>query len=278
MAQLVQEAAAATLAQKYAPIVYVRDQREPCDTRGSPYLPAARRLPIRRRGHRPAQHADGRTTEVGRAITQPTIRQGRHLLPRLPRQPRRPGCRYERDYLARAGDYTPTAYAHIAFEEGRDGFALQYWLFYYFNHWNNTHEGDWEMVQLTFDGPTPADALSQEPTGVGYSQHAGGERSEWDDAKLTKEDDRPVVFAAAGANANQFEPNIILGRGDNGTGFGCDDARSPSRRVEPQVVLMQEPSSASDEFAWLAFDGRWGERAPWEFNGPTGPNDKRAWT
>jgi hypothetical protein len=122
------------------------------------------------------------------------------------------------------------------------------------------------------------DALSQDPLGAGYSQHAGGERSDWDDDKLSKEGDHPVAFVAAGANANQFEPNMILGRGDNGTGFGCDDARRPSRRVAVEAVMVDEPDDASSGFAWLAFDGRWGERAPWEFNGPTGPNDKRAWT
>ena len=279
MDQLVQEDAAATLAQKYAPIVYIRDQREPCDTRGSPYLPAPVDFVFDVDDIVLRQHENGRTTDVAQAVDASDLygKDDTYFLD-FPGNPKRPGCRYEQDYLARSGEYTPTAYAHIAYEEGRDGFALQYWLFYYFNHWNNTHEGDWEMIQLTFDGPTPADALTQEPTGVGYSQHGSGERSDWDDGKLTTEGDHPVAFVAAGANANQFEPNIILGRGDNGTGFGCDDARRPSRRVDLDVQLMREPTSASDEFAWLAFDGRWGERAPWEFNGPTGPNDKRAWT
>lgn len=70
---------------------------------------------------------------------------------------------------------------------------------------------------------------------------------------------------------------MILGRGENGTGFGCDDARRPNRRVDLAVELMEEPTSPTDRYPWLVFDGRWGERAPWEFNGPTGPNDKRAW-
>ncbi len=185
---------------------------------------------------------------------------------------------YEQDFLNRVDDYQPVVYAHVATEDGRDGIAIQYWFYYYFNDWNNTHEGDWEMIQLTFAGPTVGDALSQEPLGAGYSQHAGGERSTWDDSKLHREGSRPITYAAAGANANQFEPNIILGRGDNGTGFGCDDASKPSRRVSLEAILVEEPTSAESEFAWLAFDGRWGERAPWEFNGPTGPNDKLAWT
>jgi hypothetical protein len=269
---------ASELAAKYAPVIYIRDQRQACDTRGSPYVPVpvdfvlnAEEIVLRR-------HQDGRTSDVMQAPAAGDLhgKDSSYFLD-FPGNPRRPGCRYERDFIARSDAYTPTAYARIAYEEGHDGFALQYWLFYYFNHWNNQHEGDWEMIQLTFAGPTVADALLQEPTGVGYSQHAGGERSSWHDDKLAKEGDRPVSFAAAGANANQFEPNVILGRGDNGTGFGCDDARRPSRRVQLDAVLVQEPASASDEFAWLSFDGRWGQRARWEFNAPTGPNDKRAW-
>ena len=34
--------------------------------------------------------------------------------------------------------------------------ALQYWFFYPFNDFNNTHEGDWEMIQLVFDAPDAA--------------------------------------------------------------------------------------------------------------------------
>ncbi len=37
--------------------------------------------------------------------------------------------------------------------------ALQYWFFYVFNDFNNTHEGDWEMVQLDFDAADAAEAL-----------------------------------------------------------------------------------------------------------------------
>ena len=46
----------------------------------------------------------------------------------------------------------PTVYAHVATDPGHPGqLALQYWLFYVFNDWNNLHEGDWEMIQLVFD-------------------------------------------------------------------------------------------------------------------------------
>lgn len=270
---------AQALVERHAPIVYIRNQDEACDRRGSPYLPAPVEFLFDQEAIVLFRHEDGRNVEVARNIDAGDLYglDNTYFID-TPGDPKRPGCTYERDYLARTDAYEPTVYAHITSEEGRDGIALQYWFYYYFNDWNNTHEGDWEMVQLTFRGPTVEDALTQEPLGVGYSQHAGGERSSWDDDKLTKEGMRPVAFAAAGANANQFEPNIILGRGDNGTGFGCDDASRPSRRVDPTAILVEEPDSSDSEFAWLAFDGRWGERAPWEFNGPTGPNDKLAWT
>ena len=54
--------------------------------------------------------------------------------------------------------------------------ALQYWLFYAYNDWNNLHEGDWEMIQLVFDARNAHDALTTAPTSVGYSQHEGAER------------------------------------------------------------------------------------------------------
>jgi hypothetical protein len=266
------------LADKYAPVVYLRNQSEPCDKRGSPYAPIPVEFVFDIETIVLKRHAGGRTTEEARAFDASELYgKGDEYFIDLPGNPKRPGCRYEQDYLARADDYTPVAYAHIAREEGHEGFALQYWLFYYFNDWNNKHEGDWEMLQLTFAGPTAQDALEQEPTGVGFSQHGGGERAEWDDDKLSKDGNHVIAHAAAGANANLYEASIILGRGENGMGFGCDDASRPSRPVELEARLVEEPAGPTSEFAWLAYDGRWGERAPWEFNGPTGPNDKRAW-
>jgi hypothetical protein len=52
-------------------------------------------------------------------------------------------------------------YAHVATDVHDPGkLALQYWFYYVFNDWNNTHEGDWEMIQLDFDAATAHDALS----------------------------------------------------------------------------------------------------------------------
>jgi hypothetical protein len=58
----------------------------------------------------------------------------------------------------------PAVYAHVATDPAYPGkLALQYWLFYVFNDWNNLHEGDWEMIQLVFDASTPEQALRRAP-------------------------------------------------------------------------------------------------------------------
>ena len=69
-------------------------------------------------------------------------------------------------------------YAHVATEADRPGkLALQYWLFYAYNDWNNLHEGDWEMIQLVFDAKDAKEALGEQPVEIGYSQHEGAERA-----------------------------------------------------------------------------------------------------
>lgn len=41
-----------------------------------------------------------------------------------------------------------------------DQLAVQYWFYWYFNDWNNTHESDWKFIQVLFDASTVADALT----------------------------------------------------------------------------------------------------------------------
>jgi hypothetical protein len=52
--------------------------------------------------------------------------------------------------------------------------------------------------------------------------------------------------------------------------------------VDPEIVLLpaqvSDLTGPDDPFAWLAFQGRWGEKAPSFNNGPQGPALKRSWT
>ena len=132
------------------------------------------------------------------------------------------------------------------------------------------------MLQIMFDAPTAAAALQATPTEVGFSQHTGGERSDWTGGSLLREGDRPVVFPAAGSHAQFFSQRLWLGFSAE-TGIGCDDTRVPSTRFEPDVVLLPPTAPTTGKFAWLSFAGLWGERVRGPYSGPTGPVEKRQW-
>ena len=190
-----------------------------------------------------------------------------------------PGCDYERWANRLTEGTAPAVYAHVATEPGFPGqLALQYWLYYVFNDWNNTHEGDWENIQLVFKADDARQALAGEPVSVGYSQHEGSEEATWGEDKLELVDGtHPVVYPAAGSHANFFESALYLGSSAQ-EGVGCDDTSSPNFDVRPVVRTI--PSNATEAralFPWIGFEGRWGELQPSIFNGPTGPNLKTSW-
>ena len=85
-----------------------------------------------------------------------------------------PGCTYL-DWSRRLTQgHPPTVYAHVSTDPGYPGqLALQYWMFYVFNDWNNLHEGDWEMIQLNFHASDAAQALHRD-AGRGRLQPARG--------------------------------------------------------------------------------------------------------
>ena len=191
-----------------------------------------------------------------------------------------PGCDYERwDRRLRDGS-EPTVYAHVATDPGHPGkLALQYWLYYTYNDWNNLHEGDWEMIQLVFDAASAEEALAEEPVSVGYSQHEGAEAAEWGEDKLELVDGRrPVVYPAAGSHANFFDAALFVGSSAQ-QGVGCDDTRGPHVEYAPRVVTIpSDAAAARAAFPWITFEGRWGELQDAFYNGPTGPNLKTQWT
>jgi hypothetical protein len=190
-----------------------------------------------------------------------------------------PGCTYERWARRLTEGQDPAVYAHVATDPGHPGrLALQYWVFYAFNDWNNLHEGDWEMIQLVFEADDAREALSEDPTSVGYSQHEGAEEAEWGDDKLELVDGRhPVVYPAAGSHANFFEEALFLGNSAD-QGVGCDDTTGPSYELRPRVkTIPSDPAEARAAFPWITFEGRWGELQEAFFNGPTGPNLKSQW-
>ncbi len=268
--------AARELAERYAPIVVVRDQDGACDKDGEAYRPVpvetvldAEGVVLRGDDGTVVEQAPGMADIVGLGPATSLDFHG---------DPRRPGCTFEKDFDRLGADQPDVAYAHVATDPSAPGrLALQYWLFWYFDDYVNTHEGDWEFVQLVWDVPTAQEALRTAPVEAGYSQHSGGERADWDGGKLERRGDHPVVYAAAGSHANFYTSDLFLGRNAD-EGFGCDDTRAPGTALQTRARLLP-PGEVDPEGpdAWLLFQGRWGEFDTPPYDAPPGPRTKKEW-
>lgn len=266
------------LAEAYAPVVRLHEPSDPCGP-GEPYQPTDVDAVLD--NQEVALRGPWDTTNIVEVA--PGADDLRRGLPGynldFPGATLRPGCTFE-DWSTRIRDVSePTVYARVVTEDGYPGvLALQYWFFYLWNEWNNSHEGDWEMIQIVFDADSPAEALAVGPREVGYSQHSSAERAAWGDPKMEIVDGtHPVVYPAEGSNANFYSADLFLMR-SQAEGVGCDDTQGPSLEVVPRVATVpNDPDAYLAQYGWLGFEGRWGERHAGVFNGPTGPNMKTSW-
>jgi hypothetical protein len=267
------------LAKKYAPVVRLVEQKKECGP-GEPYEPidvdalfgdptVALRGPW----------GGGDLVKIGPAASDLARSLYEYHLD-FPGNALEPGCTYERWARRLTTGHEPAVYAHVAKDPSHpDKLSLQYWLFYAFNDWNNTHEGDWEMIQLVFDAPNANEALNRAPEAVGYSQHEGAERATWGEDKLQLVGGtHPVVHPAAGSHANFYEEALYVGSSAS-EGVGCDNTLGPTYDLRPVVkTIPSDAGAAATSFPWIGFAGRWGELQRAFFNGPTGPNLKTQWT
>ncbi|MGI8484906.1 MAG: hypothetical protein ACR2OU_11670, partial [Thermomicrobiales bacterium] len=196
------------LIEKYAPIAGLKNQTKACDADGEPYLPVSVDAVL---GHSDVtlKEITGSSSAVDEVVTKaPTAQdlfgKGSNYYLDLPGNPRHAGCSYEAWFKATSPGATPTTYAHIV-TDGSGRLVVQYWFYYIFNRFNNTHESDWEMMQIFFEVGTVADALKTEPTSVDYAQHGGGETSSWTDTKFHRDGNHPIVYSASGSHASQYD-------------------------------------------------------------------------
>jgi hypothetical protein len=276
------ESPAEELAQKYVPITELREETDPpCDTSQEQYQPTSVDTVL---GNPDVvlQHdqGNGELTDVRRAPTAADLAglRGPWYL-NLEGRVLGNTCVYAKAFkrLVAEGKAPAVTYAHIAFEKGHPGFALQYWFFWYFNQFNDLHEGDWEGMQLTFEAANPAAALHEEPSEIILFQHAGGERAGWEDGKVQKEGTHPIVYPAAGSHATFYDSAVYVENGQHGSGLGCDNTTGPLRELKLEPVLMPNGVRTKGEFAWTSYYGRWGEREKGYNNGPQGPQTKTVW-
>jgi hypothetical protein len=272
------------LAEKYAPIAELRQQEEACDRDGEGYFPAPVEV-VLGNPEVALKQATGEDSKSDTVVKMgPTAqdlagKDDTYYLD-FPGDPHHAKCTYETDFKRFATELSlkPTTYAHIVFDQAHGQLVLQYWFYYYFNDWNNTHESDWEMMQLVFDATSAQEALSQDPVKVGYAQHGGGEISTWDDTKFGRDGVHPIAHPSAGSHGTYYGEEHYIGWGEEGTGFGCDTTNTPVNTVPLIPILVPDNPDPNSQFAWLLFNGRWGERQKSEWNGPKSPNLGKKWT
>jgi hypothetical protein len=277
--------AAQRLADRFAPIAMVREQQSPpCQTTAEQYQPTSVDAVLGNPAVKLVRDVPGvglRTVKTAPSAAD-IARLGDGWYLDLPGNPLAPdSCGYARDFqkLVAEGRAPVVVYAHVAREQGRPGFALQYWFYWYFNQFNDLHEGDWEGMQLSFDEPSPAVALARgaQPKEIIVFQHAGGERAGWDDSKVRKDGTHPVVYPAAGSHATFYASTVYVENGARGAGLGCDNTSGPVRELRPRAVLLPDQITIDGPFKWMSYAGRWGQKEKSYNNGPTGPQTKTQW-
>ena len=272
------------LADKYSPILMLKQQSGNCDYKGEGYFPTTvdwlwdnPDISLRVAG-------DGDNSQDAVLKTAPSVQDlvtaGPDTYLDFPGDPRNPGCAFEQYFKQKAIELglEPTIYAKYVYSPTEHRLYLQYWYYFFFNDWNDTHESDWEMLALGFNAETAEEALTMEPSWVGYAQHGGGETANWNDAsKLGRDGDHPIAYLSAGSHATYYNANTMIGWGENGSAFGCDVTTAPSTEVRPQVVVIPDKVDANGPFAWTLFQGRWGQREVAMYSGPVGPNMGKKW-
>jgi hypothetical protein len=172
----------------------------------------------------------------------------------------------------REGGGGDAVYGRVVRTESR--IVLQYWLFYYdnpyfllppFSAFWQSHEGDWEVVNVVLD-------LDQVPVEAAYSQHCTGQKKAWGQvAKSPGGSTHPAAYVALGSHANYFAPGLFP------IATQCIPSAIPAPLVpaiRDQVVdgssvgAVVGPTGAGipgatihriDGMSWASFGGRWGE-------------------
>ncbi len=266
----------------YTPITMLREEQDPpCETSAEQYEPTTVSTVLGNPavGLKRVEEGGGETLVKQGPTAADIAGLGDEYHLELPGDPLGDTCVYARDFakLKAEGRAPPTTYAHIARQVGRPGFVVQYWFFWYFNQFNDLHEGDWEGMQIAFEADDAQQALAEGPSEMILFQHAGGERADWEDSKVEKEGTHPVVYPAAGSHATFYDSTVYVQNGSKGSGVGCDNTSEPLREVRVHPVAIPTFPTTTGRFKWLTYFGHWGQEEKGFNNGPTGPLTKTQW-
>lgn len=266
----------------YSPVMFLRQEDPPpCDTDGEQYEPTTVGTVLGNPQATLVHEGPGHGKVVATAPTAGDIAGlGKNYFINLPGDPLHAGCKYAKDFLAlkKAGKAPAITYAHVVREAGTSELVVEYWFFWYFNQWNDLHEGDWEGMQIAFSGGTPQRALQTGPYEIALYQHAGGEKASWDDDKVQKRGTHPIVYPAAGSHATFYDTAVYVQNGQHGSGLGCDNTSEPVSRLTPSPRLVPSVPAPGSRYQWLTFRGHFGQKEKGlSNNGPTSPYSKPQW-
>ena len=193
-----------------------------------------------------------------------------------------PGCDYQHWAAADHRGHAPAVYAHVATEPGSPGQARAAVLaLLRLQRLEQPARGRLGDDPARLRRRRRRRRRSQRtPVEVGYSQHEGAERADWDDDKLELVDGtHPVVLPGRRLARELLRRGALprqLGRA------GRRLRRHARARRRPAPGRDDDPErpgrGAAARSRGSRFQGRWGELQQAFFNGPTGPNLKTQWT
>jgi len=174
----------------------------------------------------------------------------------------------------------PATYVHFRKENGL--YFIQYWFFYYYNEGVNGHEGDWEMIQMSFNS-------NFKPLKATYSQHTNnyefnyGEKRDWknvrkyiDSSKIT---DHPIVYVSSGTGIHDLASSHAnyFYKGDGPISDYTDSCNKKIEFGNSDITILPNLEDNLEEpqwsnLAWVHFAGNWGNNTGAEsLSGPHGP-------
>lgn len=258
------------LLERFAPVLAVRHQKKECGS-GERFRPMSVDAIF---GRDDVVLRDADNNIVKRAPTAKDLAGlGEDYWLDFPYDALKPGCNYEKWF--RTFDTTPEIYGRVTKADGK--VVLQYYFYWVFNQWNDLHESDWEGIQLEFATGSIDKAMNSMPSRIAYAQHEGAEYADAGNEKVQLVDDtHPVVYSSEGSHASYFSSTRWFGKSGS-TGFGCDNTTAKVDRIEPAVITLPRQAPTTGEFAWLSYQGHWGERERFFDDGPTGPASKVRW-
>ena len=266
----------------YSPIVMLRDLTDVCDDSQEQYEPTTVDVMLGNPRVRliGPKGPDGRRTIKRAPTAANVVNLGPDYHLDVPGDALNPGCTYAKDFraLKQAGRAPPITYAHIATEAGRPGLVVQYWFFYYFNQFNDVHEGDWEGMQIAFDASSPRSRRSPTARRRSRSSSTAAARRRTGTTTASRRRARIPSSIQPPAPTRPSSSRRCTSRTARAARvWAATTPRSRCAASPPHPVLIPDQPGPGTRFQWLTYFGHWGEQQKGYNNGPTGPLTKSQW-